>query len=365
MKVFLRIFFLLAFLGLFAWTLYFLYSKNEKTPIRYVTEQPFKTSIINKTVATGKVIPRKEIEIKPQVSGIIDRLYVEPGDVVKSGDLIARIRIIPNMLNLNNAENRVRLAELNVKNAQRDYDRNKQLFDEGVISTASFQSFEISFENAKQELNAAKDNMEIIKKGATARSGKTANTLVRSTSSGMILDVPIEEGNSVIEANTFNEGTSIATVADMDDMIFEGKVDESEVGKIKTGMTLLMTIGAIEDQKFEAKLAYIAPKGVEENGAIQFEIRADIELKDSLFVRANYSANADIVLDRRDSVLAIQEAWLQFDEEKPFVEIETADQVFEKRPLKTGLSDGINVEILDGISADVRVKNPNKTEEIE
>jgi HlyD family secretion protein len=365
MKIFFRIFLLLAFLGVFGWTLYFLYSKNEKKPTRYVTEQPFNATIVKKTVATGKVIPRKEIEIKPQVSGIIDKLYVEPGDKVKSGDLIARIRIIPNMLNLNNAENRVRLAELNLKNAKRDYDRNKGLFDEGVISAASFQSVEITYENAGQELNAAKDNLEIIRKGATARSGKTSNTLVRSTSSGMILDVPVEEGNSVIEANTFNEGTSIATVADMEDMIFEGKVDESEVGKIRTGMTLLMSIGAIEDQKFEAKLAYIAPKGVEENGAIQFEIRADMELKDSLFVRANYSANADIVLDQRDSVLAIQEAWLQFEEEKPFVEIETADQVFEKREIKTGLSDGINVEILEGLSLDVKVKNPNKTEEVE
>ena len=361
MKIFLRVFFLLAFLGLFGWTLYFLYSKNQVKPTIYAIETPFKATIIKKTVATGKVIPRKEIQIKPQVSGIIDKLFVEPGDQVKTGDLIARIRIIPNMLNLNNAENRVRLAELTLKNAQRDFDRNKQLFDEGVISAAAFQSFEISFENSEQELQAAKDNLEIIRKGSTTRAGKTANTLVRSTASGMVLDVPIEAGNSVIEANTFNEGTSIATVADMDDMIFEGKVDESEVGKIHQGMTLLMKVGAIEDQKFEAKLAYISPKGVEENGAIQFEIRADMQLKDSIFVRANYSANADIVLDRRDSVLSIQEAWLQFEEEKAFVEIETEDQQFEKRFLETGLSDGINVEIKKGLTAMEKIKNPNKT----
>jgi len=246
MKIFLRIFFLLLLLGAFGWTLYFLYSKNEEKPTRFVTEEPFKATIVKKTVATGKVVPRKEIEIKPQVSGIIDKLYVEPGDQVKTGDLIARIRIIPNMLNLNNAENRVRLAELNLKNAKREYDRNKGLYDEGVIAIASFQAVEISYENAKQELTAANDNLEIIRKWATARSGKSANnTLVRSTAAGMVLDVPIEQGNSVIEANTFNEGTTIATVADMDDMIFEGKVDESEVGKIKTGMTLVMTIGAI------------------------------------------------------------------------------------------------------------------------
>ena len=361
MKIFLRIFFLLLLLGGFGWTMFFLYSKNQEEPTRYATEQAFIATIIDKTVATGKVIPRKEIDIVPQVSGIIDKLYVEPGDKLKKGDLIAQIKIIPNMISLNNAENRVKLAEINQKNAKRDFDRNKILFDDGVVPKASFQQFELAYENAQQEVQASKDNLEIIRKGATAKAGKTSNTQVRATTAGMILDVPVEEGNSVIEANTFNPGTTIVTVADMDDIIFEGKVDESEVGKIKTGMDLLISIGAIEDAKFTAKLEYIAPKGVEENGAIQFEIRAEMELRDDYFIRANYSANADIVLARRDSVLAIHESLLNFEgEDKIYVEVEKGDQNFEKQYLKTGLSDGINIEVLEGISKDDQIKNPNK-----
>ncbi|MEM6264143.1 MAG: efflux RND transporter periplasmic adaptor subunit [Bacteroidota bacterium] len=348
-------------LALFAGTLYFLYGKSQEVPIRFATEKPFKTTIIKKTVATGKVIPRKEVEIKPQVSGIIDKLYVEPGQKVKTGDLIARVKIIPNMVSLNNAENRVQVADLNLKNSKIDYDRNKQLLEDGVIAAAAFQQFELAYNNARQEQKAARDNLEIIRKGAASSTGKSANnTLVRATIAGMVLDVPVEAGNSVIEANTFNEGTTIASIADMEDLIFEGKIDESEVGKIRPGMDLLITIGAIEDEQFNAKLEYIAPKGVEENGAIQFEIKAAMGLRDNFFIRANYSANADIVLDRRDSVMAISESLLQFDGDSAFIEVETGDQQFERKQVKTGLSDGINVEVLDGVIMDQDIKNPNK-----
>ena len=360
MKKIIRILLWVLLLALFAWTMFFLYSKNQKKPVHYATEQAFRANIIKKSVATGKVIPRKEIQIKPRVSGIIDKLHVEAGKKIKAGDLVARIKIIPNMASLNAAENRLKLAELNLKNARRDYDRNKQLHDEGVIPLTTFQQFEIAQENARQEVSAAKENLDIIKKGATARSGKAANTLVRATASGMVLDVPVEEGNSVIEANTFNEGTTIAIIADMDDMIFEGKVDESEVGKIKEGMELLLSIGAIEQERFKAKLEHISPKGVEENGAVQFEIRAELGLKGNAFVRANYSANADIVLDRRDSVWAIHESLLQFEGERAYIEVETGEQQFEKRYLKTGLSDGIKVEVLEGLDETAKIKNPNK-----
>ncbi|MDB4286289.1 efflux RND transporter periplasmic adaptor subunit, partial [bacterium] len=346
--------------GAFGWTLFYLKSKDEKPPVRYATQQPFTTNIIKKTVATGKIVPRKEIEVKPQVSGIVEKLYVEPGDVVKKGDMIATVRIIPNMVSLNNAENRVKIAELNLQNAKKDFDRNKQLFDEGVIPGATFQAIELSYDNAKQELSAAKDNLQIIKKGATSRSGNTSNTNVRTTIGGMVLDVPIEEGNSVIESNTFNDGTTVATVADMNEMIFEGKVDESEVGKISPGMDLLMTIGAIEKESFGAKLEYISPKGMEENGAIQFEIRAAMTLKKDFFIRANYSANADIVLARVDSVLAINEGLIQFEGERAYVEVEVTDQVFEKKFIETGLSDGIKIEITSGLSKEDKIKNPNK-----
>jgi HlyD family secretion protein len=346
-------------LGILGWTGYFLYSKDQEKPVVYETGQPFYTDIINKTVATGSVVPRKEIEVKPQVSGLISKLYVEPGDQVQKGDLIASIQIVPNEANLNNARNRVKVAENNLANAQRDFERNQQLYKDGVIAEANFQQFELAFENAKQELEAAKDNLTIIREGASKRSGRAANTNVRATISGMVLDVPVEEGNSVIEANTFNDGTTIAIVANLQEMVFEGKVDESEVGKIREGMDLLLTIGAIEKEQFTATLEHISPKGVEENGAIQFEIRAAVNLQEGQFIRAGYSANADIVLERRDSVLAISESLLQFENDSPYVEIETGNQTFERHAIKTGLSDGINIQVMEGVSETDNIKNPN------
>jgi len=344
--------------------LYYLYSKNQKKDRIYETEKPLYKDIIRKAVATGSVIPRKEIDIKPQVSGLIDKLYVEAGDRVQKGDLIAIIQIIPDMANLNNAENRVNLAEIALKNAQQDIERNKPLYEDGVISAADYQVFELALSNAKEELQAARDNLEIIRKGSTEKYGNRGNTNVRATVEGMVLDVPIEEGNSVIEANTFNEGTSIAIIANMDDMIFEGQVDESEVGKLEPGMDLLLSIGAIEGETFNAKLEYISPKGVEENGAIQFEIRAKVALEAEQFIRAGYSANADIVLAKRDSVLAIPESVLIFEGESTYVEVERGEQNFEQIVVETGLSDGIHIEVLDGVKADDVIKNPNQfTEE--
>ncbi|MEL6650864.1 MAG: efflux RND transporter periplasmic adaptor subunit [Bacteroidota bacterium] len=338
---------------------YFLINQNEEKPIVYGTDTTYYTDIIKKTVATGSVVPRKEVEVKPQVSGLISKLHVEAGDMVKVGDLIATVRIIPDMVNLNNAENRLQRAKIAMKNSKRDFDRNEQLLKDGVIAAATFQEVELSYLNAQQELQGAQDNLDLIRRGSTKRSGKTANTNIRATISGMVLDVPIEEGNSVIEANTFNDGTTIAIVANMDEMIFEGKVDEAEVGKIKEGMPLLLTIGAIEGVEFPAILEHISPKGLEENGAIQFEIRAAIELREDQFIRAGYSANADIVLDRRDSVLAIKEAVLQFKGEKSFVEVERSSQVFDTLYVETGLADGINIELLSKIDESLKIKNPN------
>ena len=341
---------------------YFLVSKDQEKPVIYKTEQPFFTDIVKKTVATGSVVPRKEVEIKPQVSGLINKIFVEAGDRVKVGDLIATVRIIPNMVNLNNAENRVNRAKIALKNAKRDYERNQQLLEEGVIAQATFQEVELRYLNAQEEISAAEDNLQLIRKGSTKRSGKTANTNIRATISGMVLDVPVEEGNSVIEANTFNDGTTIAIIANMEEMIFEGKVDEAEVGKIKEGMELRLTIGAIEDVEFPAILEHISPKGVEENGAIQFEVRAAIKLLEDQFIRAGYSANADIVLDQKDSVLSIKESVLQFKDDQVYVEVETQNQEFDTVYLKTGISDGINIEVLSGITDGVNIKNPNLTE---
>ncbi len=358
MKKVLRIILLVIIIGAFIATIYFLYQKSKKEPVVFETETPFITDIIKKTVATGSVVPRKEIEIKPQVSGIIEEVYIEPGDVVKNGDLIAKVRIIPNMINLNNAEARLDQAKIDFEDAKMIYDRQKKIFDEGVIPAAEFQQYELALNRAKSELNASENNLQLIKEGVTKDSQSSTNTLIRSTIEGMVLDVPVEQGNSVIESNTFNAGTTIAVVADMGEMIYEGKVDETEVWKIKTGMNLILTIGAIEETTFNAYLEYISPKGVEENGAIQFEIKAAVELKKDYFIRAGYSANADIVLTRKDSVLAVKESLLLFEEDSIFVEVEKEMQVYEKIPVEVGLSDGINIEIISGVSKEDKIKIP-------
>lgn len=357
MKTFFKILIGLIVLGVFGGTLYYLYDKSQSRPVVFTTANAFTETIIKKTVATGSVVPRKEIAIKPVVSGIIDKLYVEPGDYVKEGDLIAKVRIIPDMVNLNNAESRLEQAKISMANAESDYNRQKELFENDVIARSEFEDAEIGYRQAKQEVDAAENNLQLIKEGQTKKTGETTNTLIRSTIDGMVLDVPVEEGNSVIESNTFNEGTTIANVADMGEMVFEGKVDETEVGKIHEGMDLILTIGAIEEERFNAILEHIAPKGVEENGAIQFEIKAAVKLKDDQFVRAGYSANADIVLERVDSVMVIQESLIQFEGDSVFVEVETEPQVFEKRYIKTGLSDGINIQVLDGLSEDDKIKS--------
>lgn len=356
MKKFFKLLIAIILIGAFVGTIYFLYSKSEEVPVVYQTTGTITTDIIKKTVATGSIVPRKEIAIKPQVSGIVDEIYVEAGQRISKGDKIALVKIIPNMVSLNNAQNRVRQAEISLENAQLDLNRNKQLKDQSVIADAEFQQFEIAYKTAKEELKASKDNLELIKKGETSSNKTATNRLIRSTIAGMVLDVPVEEGNSVIEANTMNEGTTVAAVADMTDLVFEGKVDESEVGKIKEGMALILRIGAIENESFDAILEYISPKGVEEDGAIQFEIKAAVKLKDNQFIRAGYSANADIVLERKDSVLAIPESLLQFDNDSAFVEVLIGEQEFEKRYVKTGLSDGINIELKEGVKKDDQFK---------
>jgi HlyD family secretion protein len=355
MKKFFKILLIFGFVFLFIWTFWFLYKKSQAKPVVYKVDSPLITDIIKKTVATGSVIPRNEIEIKPQVSGIIDELYTEAGKAIKKGDPVARIRVIPNMLSLSNAENRLNRAKITLEDAQREFDRNAPLFQKGVISKAEYQRFEISLKNAKEELQAAKENLQIIREGATS-SAATNNTLIRSTVSGMVLDIPVEVGNSVIEANNFNAGTTIAFVADMNEMIFEGNVDESEVAKLKPGMELLLNIGAIEKSVVKAKLEYIAPKGIVDQGAIKFKIKAAIVVKSDVFLRAGYSANADIVLDRRDKVLAIPEGLVIYEGKETFVELEKKPQVFERVPIKIGLSDGINAEVLSGVQKNDKLK---------
>jgi len=358
MKKILKILLLVVFVVAIGGTMFYLYQKSKKKPELFEVKSPFISNVVKKTVATGSVVPRKEILIKPQVSGIVEEVFIVAGQQVKKGDLIARVKIIPNMVELNNAESRLNKAKINFEDAKLVYERQKKVFEQGVIPQAEFQQFKLTYMNAIEEQETAESNLQLIKEGVSKKSGTATNTLIRSTIEGMVLEVPVEVGNSVIESNTFNEGTTIASVADMGEMIFKGKVDETEVGKLKLGMPLILSIGAIEEEKFDAALEYIAPKGKEENGAIQFEIKADVKLKNSSFIRSGYSANADIVLDRKDSVMVIPESLIKFEKEgdSAYVEIETQPQVFEKRYIKTGLSDGVNIEVKEGVIVTDKLK---------
>ena len=336
---------------------------NSKSIIEYETETPKIVSIEREAVVTGKVIPEDEVEIKPQISGIISELFVEEGDLVSTGDLLAKIKVVPNEQSLNSAKGRLANSKIVLKNAELDYKRNKQLFDSEIISRQEFENSQLNYSRAKQDVSNAISDLQIIKLGSAGGSSM-ANTNIRAIVAGTILEIPVKEGDQVIESNTFNAGTTIATIADLNKMIFEGKVDEADVDKLIIGMPLEVNLAAIQGQKLDAKLKFIAPKGSEEQGVVQFKIEGDVYLKDSISVRAGYSANAKIVLEKKDSILGISEALLQYDRktEKSFVEVMISNQKFEKRDVKTGITDGINVEIISGVKIDDKIKVWNKTE---
>lgn len=343
---------------LFGGSMYYLYQKNAENPVIYQTEEPTKQTIIKKTMATGSILPLEEVLIKPNISGVIQEVFVEGGDYVKSGDLLCTIKVVPNLSALNDARNNIDESKINLDDQLRNLGRQKGLFDKGVISKVDLERAEVTYNQAKQFHAAANKRYDIVKTGTTAGYGNAANTQIRATVSGMILEVPVEVGNQVIESNNFNEGTTIAAIADVDKMIFEGKVDESEVGKITENLPLEITVGAIENTVFDAVLDYIAPKGKEENGAIQFEIKGTLKKQDTVFIRAGLSANASIILARADSVLALKEALVQFDDKtkKPYVEIATGDQQFERRDIELGISDGIHVQVTSGLEEKDKIK---------
>lgn len=337
----------------------YLYKKSQAKPVVWQTEQAELTDLVKKTVATGSIVPRREVEVKPKVTGVLKELYVEPGKLVKEGDPLGKISIIPDAMQTNQAESALRTAQIAFDNAKRELDRNEALAKQGVVADAELQKFRTDFALRQQELTTAGSNLQLVREGATRAQGKSSTLIVTATASGMVIDVPVKEGFSVIQANNFNPGTTVAVIADMDDMIFDGRVDEAEVAKVKEGMKLAIKVGAIEKDTLEGTLEYIAPKGKEIDGAIQFEIKAAVKQKPGLKIRANYSANADIVLDEKKHVLAVREAVIQYKDGKPFVEIETAPQTFVKRDVKLGLSDGIKVEVLDGVTPADRVKIPD------
>ena len=364
MKKSVTIIILILIVVVFSGSMFYLYQKNTEDPIVYEVETPTKQSIVKKAVATGSILPLEEVLIKPNISGVIEEIYVEGGDYVKSGDLLAKIKVVPNLNALNDARNAIDEAKINLNDQKSNYERQLSIFNKGVISQADLERAQVTYDQAKQAYNAANQRYDIVKTGTTRGLSNAANTLIRSTVSGMVLEVPVEVGNQVIESNNFNEGTTIAAIADVEKMIFEGKVDESEVGKIKEDLPLEITVGAIENQIFDAVLDYIAPKGKEENGAIQFEIKGTLKKQDTTFIRAGLSANASIILARADSVLALKEALIQFDDDtkKPFVEIETGEQQFERRDIELGVSDGIFVEVTSGLEMEDKVKVWNAIE---
>ncbi len=339
----------------FIGTAFFLYQKSQEKPVIYTSDAVFKTTIVKKTVAVGKVTPRREVEIKSQVSGVVEKLYVVAGQAIKKGDIIAKITLAPNMVQLNQAESQLEQARLNLENIRTEYQRQKTLYEQKLISSSEFNKQTLQFDLYREAVTAAENNVLLLKQGATKKSDKVSN-MIPATVSGMVLDLPFKEGAFIVETSSFGSGTTIATLADMQDMIFEGLIDESEVGKIHEGMELILNVGALESEPFTAVLEYISPKGITDQGTIKFQIRAAVKLKDHLFLRANYSANADIVLEKREQTLAINERNLIIEENQYFVEVETGPQQFEKRPVKIGLSDGINIEITQGLKEGDKIK---------
>ena len=336
--------------------------KSQPKEVVYNEFTPKLEDIQKTTIITGKIEPRNEVNIKPQISGIITELYKEPGDYVNAGDVIAKVKVIPDMAQLSSAEMRVRLAEINLKQAQTDFEREQNLFNQKLVSADEFDKVKISLNQAKHEKLAAQDALEVVRDGVSKSNAKASSTLIRSTISGVILDIPVKVGNSVILSNTFNDGTTIATVANMKDLIFRGNIDETEVGQLVNGMNMKITIGALQDLKFDAALEYISPKAIESNGTNQFEIKAAVKLVEGGKIRSGYSANAEIVLDKADKVLCIPESAIEFSGDSTFVYVikgKGKNKTYDRTFVETGLSDGVNIEIKKGITAKDKVRGPD------
>ncbi|MCW1734102.1 efflux RND transporter periplasmic adaptor subunit [Anaerorudis cellulosivorans] len=339
-------------------TFVFLWQKSRPKEVVYHIETVTKGDIVKRTVATGKVEPRNEILIKPQMSGIISEVYKQAGETVQAGDIIAKIQVVPDMVNLSSAESRLSRAEIALDQSRRNYERDSKLYENKVISKEEFEKVALQYKNDQEELRAASDNLSLVRTGITASSAKYSNTLVRSTVSGTILDIPVKVGNSVIQSNNFNDGTTVASVANLNDMLFVGKIDETEVGKLHEGMPMEITIGAIQNREIPATLEYVSPKGIEESGAILFEMKAAMKLPTDVFIRAGYSANADIILDKRNNVLMIPESSLEFNGDSAFVYLVKSEkpQTFERKLVKIGLSDGIHIEVQNGLQLNDKIR---------
>lgn len=348
----------------FIGTFVFLYIKSQPKPVEYNEFEPKQMDIRKTTVVTGKIEPRNEVNVKPQISGIITEILKEAGQKVEAGEVIAKVKVIPDMSSLSAAQARVRLAGINERQARTDFEREKALFDNGLVSADEYDKIAQALRQAREESAAAQDNLEVVRDGVSKTNASASSTLIRSTVTGLILDIPVKVGNSVILANTFNDGTTIATVANMNDLIFRGNIDETEVGRLTTGMTMKITIGALQDLKFDARLEYISPKATDQNGANQFEIKAAVNLPTSSEqIRSGYSANAEIVLAEARGVLSVPESAIEFSGNDTFVYVVKGsgkEKIYERRKVTTGLSDGINIEIRSGLKKGETVRGPKK-----
>jgi HlyD family secretion protein len=361
MKKIFKIFLILVFGIILIGTFAFLWNKSRKKEVKYETVTPEIKTIEKKTIITGKVEPRDEVAIKPQISGIIVELYKEAGQLIKAGDVIAKVKVIPDIAQLNSAESRLKTTEINLEQQQNNFDRVEKLYQSGVTSKETYEQAQTLFLTAKEEHHNAHENLQIIKEGISKSTAQYSNTLVKSTVSGMILDVPVKVGNSVIQSNTFNDGTTIATIANMNDLIFVGQVDETEVGRIFVGNDVNLIIGAIQDKKFEARLEYIAPKGTMENGATLFQVKAAVQKRvDDTFIRSGYSANGEIVTEKAEDALTVPEFALEFVADSAFVYVENTHKEGAEKYIKTyvkiGLSDGFFVEIKEGITIETQLR---------
>lgn len=346
---------------IFIGTFVFLYQKSQPKPVTYKEFQPKKGDIARTTIITGKIEPRNEVSIKPQISGIITEINKEAGEYVQAGEVIAKVKVIPEMGSLSSAESRVRMAEINLRQAQTDYNREKNLYDKKLVSAEEYDKVNQALMQAREEKTAADDALQVVRDGISRSNANASSTLIRSTVSGVILDIPVKVGNSVILSNTFNDGTTIANVANMNDLIFRGNIDETEVGQLKENMTMKITIGAMQNMKFDALLEYISPKAIENNGANQFEIKAAVNIANAEKIRSGYSANAEIVLDKANGVLTIPESAISFEGDSTFVYIAKGDgeeKTYERTAVTTGLSDGVNIEIKKGLTTKDKVRGP-------
>jgi HlyD family secretion protein len=349
--------------AVFAGTFVFLYKKSKPQEIRYQELTAAKQDIARTTVLTGKIVPRNEVNIKPQINGIIAEIFKEAGQMVQKGEVIARLTVIPDMNSLSAAQSRVRLSEINLKQAQTNFDREKALFEKNLISAEEYEKVEQQLNQAKEEYAASQESLEVIRDGVSSKNATSSSTLIRSTITGLILDIPVKVGNSVIQANTLNDGTTVATVANMSDLIFEGQIDETEVGSLYEGMPLTITIGALRDYTFDASLEYISPKAVESNGANQFKVKAAVKVDSEHTIRSGYSANAQIELEKADSVLSVPESALEFVKNEPYVYKKAEDGTYTKTKVTTGLSDGVNIEIKQGLAQGDVVRGPRIIED--